>query len=1005
MYKFVTRVLPYLFILWLTVPLPPGKPVQGSSGLHHDPGKAYRTPWVDSVFASLSLEERIAQLLMIRIHTDRDEPYFDSIARLVMDYNVGGVTFFSGGPKRQVMITNRLQSQAKTPLFVAMDAEWGPAMRLDSLIPFPRQMALGAIDDSQLIYQMGIEVGRQLKRLGVHINFAPVVDVNNNPANPVINWRSFGEDRYRVASKGVAYMQGMQDAGIIACAKHFPGHGDTDTDSHYALPFLRHPYQEVDSIHLYPFRQLIGEGIHSVMVAHLEIPSLEPTQGLASTLSHHVVTNLLQLDMGFRGLIITDALDMQGVSDFFPPGELALRAFTAGNDILLLPEDVPASIQSISKAIQDGVIPESMLNDKVRKILYYKQKAGLDNFRYISSENLVEELNSNGARLLNKRLAEASMSLVKNNKNLVPVTGLAGRKIAALSIGARPGNHFQSALARYAPVAQYGIDKYHTPESAEMMLEKMGGYDLVIVSVHDNRFSVSSNYGINGKTVQLIAGLARQNQVIMSLFANPYSLALFNDEVEHIESILIAYQEGRLFEEAAAQAIFGGLPLTGRLPVSVAPRFPLHSGIISPKSQRIRFGKAEEAGIRSHLLGRIDSLAIEGIRQGAYPGCQIAIIKDGVMIYNKAFGHHRWDSIAPVKDTDLYDLASITKIASSTAALMRLYEEGLIDLDAGMGDYLTWLEESEKAAAVMRDVLAHQARFTPWIPFFMNTMKDGEYLEGVYSDLPTREHTFQVAEGLFISRHYRDTILSGILSSDLRKKADYRYSDLGFILLPEIILSVTGQTIDRYTEAFLYQPLGLQHMTFRPLERFDAQQIVPSELDTLWRRQLVRGHVHDPAAAMLGGVSGHAGLFSNAADLAVLMHLFLNGGGYGGEVFFSEETIEEFTRMQFAGNDNRRGLGFDKPSIDPEENGPAARSASPKSFGHSGFTGTLAWADPEVNLVYVFLSNRTYPSQSNRILIEKNIRTNIQQAIYDAIHHSKIMEHFTTPFTSLNSQH
>ncbi len=962
----------------------------------------YHSPWVDSVFASLSLDERIAQMLMIRIHTDRGEWYYDSIARLVMDYNVGGVAFFRGGPMRQLMFTNRLQSQARTPLLVAMDAEWGPAMRLDSLIAFPRQMALGAIADDQLLYQMGMEVGRQLKRLGVHINFAPVVDVNNNPANPVINWRSFGEDRYRVAAKGVAYMQGMQDAGIIACAKHFPGHGDTDTDSHYALPLLQHPMEEVDSIHLYPFRELIGAGIHSVMVAHLEMPSLEPEPRLASTLSHNVVTNLLQLQMGFQGLVITDALDMQGVSDYFTSGELELRALMAGNDILLLPEDVPAAINTIRQAILDGLVPESLVNSKVRKILYYKQKVGLDDFQYTPSVNLLEDLNTIGARVLNKRLVEASMSLVRNEKDLVPLTGLADRRIAALSIGARAGNRFQAMLSRYAPIDHYGIDKYHSPENARKVLREMQDYDLVIVSIHKNSFSVGNNYGINGKTIRLLGSIARQNDVILSLFANPYSLGLFQDDILHIESILVAYQEGRLYEEAAAQAIFGGLQSTGKLPVSVAPHFPMHSGIMSPGKQRIRFGKPEEAGVRSELLKRIDSLAVSGIREGAYPGCQIAIIKDGVMIYNKAFGHHRWDSIAPVLNTDLYDLASVTKIAATAAALMRLSDEDRIDLDQSLGSYLPKLDGSNMAKAGLRDILAHQARLTPWIPFFMDTMEEGEYLEGVYSTLPSVNYPYPVAEGLYLNRSYRDTIFSAILRSDLRDNADYRYSDLGFILFPELIQSITGSSIDRYVESFFYRPLGLQRMTYNPLQRFDIQQLVPTEQDSLWRRQLVRGHVHDPAAAMLGGVSGHAGLFSNAADLAVLMQVFLNGGHYGGEVFFLEESINEFTRIQFPDNDNRRGLGFDKPSIDPEENGPAAKSASTRSFGHSGFTGTLAWADPELNLVYVFLSNRTYPTQNNRVLIEKNIRTNIQQAIYDAIFHSKILEHFTMPFTSLN---
>ncbi len=959
----------------------------------------YNTPWVDSVFTSLNLEERIAQLLMIRVYTDRDEAYYDQIVREISDYNVGGVAFFRGGPKQQVAMTNRIQSQAKTPVLIAMDAEWGPSMRLDSTIVFPRQMTLGAIEDDRLIYEMGMEIGRQLRRLGVHMNFAPVIDVNNNADNPVINFRAFGESRKKVAQKGLAYMQGLQDAGIFASAKHFPGHGDTDADSHHTLPLLRQSYEELDSIHFYPFRELINKGLHSVMVAHLEIPSLEPEAKLPSTLSYNIVTRLLKEEMGFQGLVITDALDMRGVSDYFEPGELELRALMAGNDILLLPEDVPAAIGTIKKAVQDGLITEELINERCRKILYYKEKAGLDDFDFIFPNGLIDELNQPSTKLLKKQLAEAAVTLVRNEKDLIPLSDFNHRRIAALSIGEKPGNPFHQMLNKYAPVSVYGIDKKHTPDRALQVMAKLEKYDLVIVSLHNNSMFVSAEYGITPESIGLIHTLSQRKDVILSLFANPYSLTFFEEEILDTDAIVVAYEDGAHFEHAAAQAIFGGIQTTGRLPVSARPAFDAGQGIISPEPVRIRYGYPEEAGVPSPLLSQIDSLAEKGIRTGAYPGCQIAVIKDGIMIYNKAFGHHTYDSLQQVSLSDLYDVASVTKVAATTAAVMRLVDQGRMDLDKTLGDYLPWLKESDKQPISIRDILSHQARLTSWIPFYLSTMEEGEYAEGVYSDNFSDGFNIQVADGMYMHQSYRDTIFRKIAQSELRDSNNYLYSDLGFILLAEIVKNITGQTLDQFTEHFLYKPLGLSLTGFNPLQRFDPGQITPSEKDTLWRRQIVRGHVHDPAAAMLGGVSGHAGLFSSAGELAVLMQLFLQGGNYGDRQFFRANTLEEFTKVQFPDNDNRRGLGFDKPSLDAPESGPACKSASPMSFGHSGFTGTYAWADPAENLVYVFLSNRTYPDQDNRLLIRENIRTDIHQIIYDAIRHNRTLDHFTTEST------
>ncbi len=787
-------------------------------------------------------------------------------------------------------------------------------------------------------------------------------------------------------------MLGMQDAGIMACAKHFPGHGDTDTDSHLALPLLRQSAEEIDSLHLYPFRQLIDQGLKSVMVAHLQIPSLEPTPDLASTLSQKIVTGLLQEQMGFEGLVITDALDMKGVSKYFEPGELELKALLAGNDILLLPEDVKAAITTIREAIEQGDLSEETLNNKVRKILYHKQQVRLDKYQPVAPEGLVQYLNNPRALQLNKSMIHSAITLVRNEEEIIPVRNLANRRIASLSIGGQRGNAFQAMLDNYASIDPYWISKNHDPAHRAEILEALSGYDLVIVGVHDNSMQVSRRYGVDEPTVSLINELSARQQVIMSLFANPYSLDYFEQQVLDLKGIVVAYQEGKNYEEAAAQIIFGGLPARGRLPVSVPPYFPAYKSIHTPEGFRVRYADPEEVGLNSELLGRIDSLALYGIAQKAYPGCQIAVIRDGAVVYHKAFGYHTYDSVRAVTISDLYDLASVTKVVATTAAVMRLADEHKLDIEQNIGRYLPFLKNTNKENIRLREMLAHQGKLQAWIPFYMETLQDGMINPEIYHPGYAPDFSLPVAHDLFMKNNFRDTIYSRIIDSPLLKRNVYRYSDLGFIMLTDIVELQSGQPLNEFARDIFYKPLGLRTMTYLPLEHFPAERIVPSEVDTIFRRQLIKGYVNDPAAAMLGGVAGHAGLFSNAMDLAVFMQMILQNGEYGGTRFLNEATVREFTTVQFAGNQNRRGLGFDKPNIQPKEAMPAGLSASPFSYGHSGFTGTYTWVDPAENLVYVFLSNRTYPDPNNRKISELNIRTDIHQVIYDAIHVNRFAE-------------
>jgi beta-N-acetylhexosaminidase len=965
--------------------------LENFSGSSFDPPINYSTPWVDSVFHSLTPEQRLAQLFVIEVQSNQNRRYYDRISRLLSEYNIGGVIFFRGGPVSQLRLTNTWQRQMQTPMFVSMDAEWGLAMRLDSTISFPRQITLGAITNDRLIYELGLEMGWQSRRMGIHMNFSPVVDVNSDPRNPVINSRSFGECRYNVSRKGIAMMYGMQDAGIIASAKHFPGHGDTDVDSHYTLPVLHHSREEMDSVHLFPFQKLIDQGLLSVMVAHLNIPELDNTPGIPSSLSRAMVTDILQGEMGFRGLIVTDALNMKGVSDYYPSGELEVRALLAGNDILLMPDDVPKALNSIKRAIDNGIIHQDYADHKVRKVLYFKERAGLANYRPLPIRNLHSDLNSERFHKINRRLAEAAITVIHNENDLLPLTRLDTLNIAALSIGSSTENPFQTMLANYGPLSMFSISKNHSAQQAENMIRQLSDFNLVIVSVQNNSMFPGRNYGINQANIDLINKLSAENNVVLNVFANPYSLQAFGEGLKNAKAIVISYQDGKDFEHASAQVIFGAVPARGRLPVSVMPHFPIYSGIMTQGGLRARYLNPDDVGVNPDMLKRIDSIALQGIHEKAFPGCQIAIMKDGAMIYNRSFGFHTYENIVPVKNSDIYDLASLTKIIATTATLMKLAGEEKINIDDPLGNYLPMVRGTNKENLILREILAHQAKLRSWIPFFIATLNEGRPDPAIFRTSNSQDFPVKVAENLFIQKDYRDTIFRKLLDSELLSRRRYIYSDLGFILFAEMIESVTGLSIEDYVNQTFFRPLGLKTMTYNPLGKFASERLIPTENDTLFRRQTLKGYVHDPTAAMLGGVAGHAGLFSNAADVAVFMQMLLQDGSYGGIDFIQPETIREFTTTQYAGNQNRRALGFDKPSIRALDSSPAAKSASVQSYGHTGFTGTYAWVDPRENLVYVFLSNRVHPDASNRKITEMGIRLEIHQAIYDAIFSERLM--------------
>lgn len=938
--------------------------------------------WAEATLRQMTLSEKIGQLFMVAAHPKKGEEHYQELENLVTKYHIGGIIFFKGSPHEQVSFSNRLQEKSKTQLFIAIDGEWGLAMRLDSTIRYPKQMMLGALKDSSLIYEMGIQIGRQCKRMGIHINFAPVIDVNNNPKNPVINNRSFGEIKEKVATFGIAYMQGMQEQNVLACGKHFPGHGDTDKDSHKDLPVILHDYERLSTVELYPFKELIEAKLASIMVAHLYIPELDNTENQASTLSPKIVNGLLRDSLGFEGLVFTDALNMRGVTDYYAPGEADVRALLAGNDVILFPLDVPVAIKKIEEALEHGEITEEDIDAKCLRILKAKEWAGLDTLQFVDPKNLTSDLNSLRGEALIHKMAKKSITLIQNQNHALPLMGLDSISTVYLNIGGTKYNKFYSTMNLYTEIPMIQIPRSLSAKEENILLEELKKYDRIIIGFHRTNNNPRRNFGITRQAIGIHEMLSKRQDVISVIFGNPYVLDKFGD-ISQTKAMVVAYEDNDYTNEAAAQLVFGGIVPEGQLPVTASDDFPAGHGLTFEKKIRLAHVIPEEIGISSETLFEIDRICERGVRTEIFPGCQVLAIKDGNVFYNKAFGYHTYEQKRKVKRSDIYDLASITKIAATTITLIKLQNEGVIDIDDRLTDYLPSIVDSTPYQNMkIRHMLSHQAGLQAWIPFYLKTLDQGYPAASIYSKDSNAVFNHKVAEQLYISSAYEDTILARISRTSLRRRRNYKYSDLGYYFLKKIIEQETQVPLEDYVQNNFYGPMGLSTMTYHPLYKFPLERITPTEDDTLFRHQVIWGNVHDPGAAMQGGVGGHAGLFSNALDLGTLMYMLINDGEYGGIQYLDKDTLADFTRCQYPPR-NRRGAGFDKP-VRSLDGGPTCDKVSLSSFGHSGFTGTITWADPDKGIVYVFLSNRVYPDAMNWKIVKENVRTDIQNVIYTA---------------------
>lgn len=944
--------------------------------------------WVDSVFKTLTPEERIGQLFMVAAWSNKDKKHETEISELIKTQKVGGLIFMQGGPVRQVNLTNRYQRESQVPLLIGMDAEWGPVMRIDSCINFPHQMQLGAMDDDSLVYWYGVEMARQCSLLGVNVSFSPVADVNNNPNNPVIGTRAFGENRYDVAEKAIMYSNGLQDNHILACGKHFPGHGDTDSDSHKTLPVINATRARLDSLELYPFRELIASGVGSMMVAHLSIPALDTTANQATTLSKYVVDTLLKQEMHFKGLVITDALNMKGVSKYYGPGDVDVKALVAGNDVILFSGDVPKAIALILEAITKGEITQAEIDARCKKVLATKKWCGLNKRKKLATKGLYEALNDRSATWMCRMVAEASMTLLNNKNSLVPIMNLETHKIASVSVGSTKTCMFQERIAMYAPVNPFAIAYDAKQDSLASLITQLADNDIVILAIQKVSQRPANNYGgLSDIPDKLIDTLLKLNKkVVAVMFGSPYALNEIK-RVEECDVVLQAYEDRDYIEDIAVQALFGGISIQGNLPVTLNG-WKGQTGITTAAPTRLKYTMPEEVGFSPAALKRIDSIINKGITDKAYPGCQVFAAKDGKVFLMKSYGHFTYAKSHAVNNMDLYDIASVTKIMASAPSLMKMVDDSTLNLNERLGKYLPSVRGTNKDSMIIRNMMTHTAGLPAWIPFFERTIDaNGVWDKKVYSKVRTDSFPFYVAPGMWIQAHYHDTIYKRINECKVNADHKYLYSDLGYYYMKAIIEEENDMLESEYVMKQFYRPLGLPTMGYQPRLRFASARCAPTENDTKWRKQQLQGDVHDQGAAMLGGIGGHAGVFSNANDVGVMMQLYLNGGTYGGKRYFQSETVADFTGYQL--KDCRRGVCFDKPDQDPKKGDAASESTSCASFGHQGFTGTQAWADPETGLVFVFLSNRVYPDTEPNKLAKEGIRGKVMEELVVGIKNSK----------------
>ncbi|MTI41465.1 serine hydrolase [Fulvivirga lutimaris] len=917
-----------------------------------------KSRWVDSVYQALTMEQRIGQLFIMAAYSSGNKQHHDVIENHIRKYNIGGVIFFDGDPANQIRLTNKYQKSADVPLLIGLDARTGLSKYLDSTLTTPDYLTMGAVQNDGLIRDLANDLASQLNLLGVNFTVGP----SGLMPDELSFDAGFSTDPLILENKAKIFIDAFKERNILGFSEYFPGYyHDNQSDK---ILEIKRSKKELDNHELRPIKSLATNNADGIIVSHV-LTDLDKKK-TPSSLSENSI-KVLKEEIGYKGLIVSDALSDKMLLDKYKPGKLEAMAFKAGNDILLMSTNISSSVKQIRRQINRGDIPRMRLENSVKKILAHKYDLGLSQPKAIDAQNISIKLNKPESQLTINKVLRAAPTVVQE-KNILPIKSLDEKTFATVSFGDQP--IFDDYLDKYNYIIHYNLslDKYRLEEN-------LSSYDYVIIGLFDQFQIVQAS--------ELVNKLKDKTKVIVCSFVNPFLLK----SVESAGALVINYNTDIESIKLAPQIIFGAQGASGRLPVGVSEKLALGSGVNTKSIDRLAFGTPEEVGMDSKILNKINDIAKEAINDQATPGCQIIVARHGKIIFNQSLGYYTYDSIDPISDKTIYDVASITKVAATTQALMFLEERKLIDMDKKISYYLPELKGSNKENMIIRDILTHQAGLWPYLPFWKQTVEDTLNYSAYYKESPSNDYSLQISDGLYSSRMVKDSVWNWVINSKVREKPhrrpyDYKYSDMGYYMLMRLVENMVNQPIDEFLQQNFYDPMGLSTMSYLPLCKYPLTQIAPTEYDNYFRRTLVYGLVHDQGAAMIGGVAGHAGLFSNALDLAKLMQMNMQDGKYGDTRYFMSGTVNSFASQQYASN--RRGMGWDKPVVG-QWNSPTSAYASGKTFGHTGFTGTAAWADPEFDLVYIFLSNRIYPDAENRKLIKNNIRTRIQDLIYQSM--------------------
>lgn len=952
--------------------------------------------YADSVMKGMSDKEILAQFIMPMVWPTTDPKALKEWDDMVSNKKYGGVLFQKGDPKVQLSMINHMRKKAKIPMLVSADAEWGLSMRLSNTLRYPKNTMLGAADDTSLTYRYGKAVAYEMKRMGIHINFAPTIDVNNNPKNPVIGVRSFGSDPEKVSALGIAFSMGLESEGVLSCAKHFPGHGNTDVDSHKGLPTIKGSREALDEIELAPFKQYINKGLGAIMVGHLKVPALK-TGARPTSLSKAVVTDLLKHEMGFKGLVVTDGLGMEGaLTD--KSLSVAVEAFKAGNHVLLASVNPSKDLSSLHVALMSGEINREEMIQRCRELLAIKWAVGAHIATPLTAERLYEDLSPTAHKALIEEINDKAMTLLKNESNTIPLPSPKSGKVALLRYGSQACGTLLKTMKKHSQIATFTLTPTSSQAEKDNVYSQLRKYETVIIALTSDKLKGEG---------ELVA-LAKATRTVLVCMASPYTLLSFDKVIPHCKAIAVGYELTTGAQRSMGDALWGGKTFEGKLPVDLTPLFRSGMNNTTPET-RLGESEPERVGLSSSRLKEIDNIALEGLKKGAYTGCQVLVAKEGKIIYNKAFGVKGKTDKDSVTTETLYDLASVTKAIATVPLTMIASDAGLVNTDIPIAHYLPYLKHSDKDRIKVSDLLHHTGGMPAGILFYQSLIdpssytpplishrrkkgyptqigrrsyarKGFKYLKHLVSKDSSAIYPIRFAPNMYLHYSMRDTIRAAIKEAEINhSKKKYRYSDLDFLLLQDILEAQQGKRLDTLFAEQLAQPLGLHRLLYRPYTRFARKEIAVGQKDNFLRHMDLRGDVDDEAAAMLGGIAGNAGLYGNAESIAVLLQMLLNQGQYGGAKIIRPETVKKFTTARHP--HSPYALGFDRQRAKGEQS-PITELAPASTYGHQGFTGTCFWVDPQNKLIYVFLSNRGAPKRWNSLLLQLNIRPRIQEVIY-----------------------